>query len=425
MDLLPIELFDAICELVGSQEIASLRLVSKSICRFATPFLTSKIHLIFKADSFSRMEKISKHPIISKKITSILYESDMLRAMDRETWERGLISNEIAYRDMERSHQWRHSYSQEQLETGWANYQQLYGEQQNLIRHRCVASGLIEAMACLPNVTELRMSMGDNPMKRSDYLKRAFQDTLYGAFGSDGISYAPGVPQLMALLQATLSAGIKLQVLECNVSWRILQSLKPNLRVFADVLAPVRKLKIILTAFSNARTQPESEMPEYLSFLKRAHVRDLITQANAIQDLEIGFRPVFAINLANLIGRHHWPKLTSITLSKTETTEEEMLSFFIRHRSTLRKICLTTVSLSQGNWPSLVPRMRSSLDLEDCLLKGWLHSDYPRRHFLMSEWAEDGRAPEEIPLSERCMALREWFVTGGECPLTTAWSLVW
>ena len=436
MDLLPVELFDAICELVGSEDIASLRLVSRSICHIATPFLTSKIHLIFKPGSFSRMGDISKHPIISKQITSILYEPNVLSAMDRETWESHLISGEYkagfpmweaeegttAYRMrfMESfHHQPRHSHTKEQLEKGWAIYQHHYSEQQGLIRQQYGTSDLVNAMSRLPNVTELRMSMSTNLTKRSGYL--TFQDKLYGAFGGDGIPHAPGVPQLISLLQSMYKSRIKLQVFECGVSWKIFQCSMSDLRVFAEILAPVRKLKILLTAYNYAGDIIRAELPEYRSFSEKGRVRDLLFQANTIEDLEVKFVPAVLINLFNLVGAHVWPKLTSITLSTIETTEEELLGSLVRHKSTLRRLHLNTVFLHQGNWLSLVPQMRSSLDLEECVLDGRLLSDNPRQDFWLAPYYK-GDSEGACKL-ERRAALRDWFLTGGECPLTAAWSV--
>ena len=82
MEQLPSEMLMAVCELLDVRDIASLRLVSKYLCQVATIYLMSAIHVVFKPESFKRLVTISKHPVLSQPITSILHEPDMLRAMD-------------------------------------------------------------------------------------------------------------------------------------------------------------------------------------------------------------------------------------------------------------------------------------------------------------------------------------------------------
>ena len=87
MDRLPSELLTLVGELLNTAEIASLRLVSRFFCKVFTPFLMSGVHLVFKPESFKRLIAISKHPVISHYITSIVYESNTLEARDRGYWE--------------------------------------------------------------------------------------------------------------------------------------------------------------------------------------------------------------------------------------------------------------------------------------------------------------------------------------------------
>lgn len=74
------------------------------------------------------------------------------------------------------------------------------------------------------------------------------------------------------------------------------------------------------------------------------------------------------------------------------------MHFLGRPRGTLRKVHLDVLLLTVGEWPSLVPRVRSSLHLACLLLEGRLFSDIPRRDFDLGiiEW-DDARLPEDLP----------------------------
>ena len=54
MKQLPFEMFSAVCEVLDTEDIAQLHLVSKASCEVATPFLMTEIHLIFTAESLDR-----------------------------------------------------------------------------------------------------------------------------------------------------------------------------------------------------------------------------------------------------------------------------------------------------------------------------------------------------------------------------------
>ena len=69
--------------------------------------------------------------------------------------------------------------------------------------------------------------------------------------------------------------------------------------------------------------------------------------------------------------------------------------------------------------------MRSSLNLDELKIESHLFGDNPRREYDlgMIEW-DDARLPEDVPRIEKKKAIHEWFINGGECPLTDQWSLV-
>ena len=141
METLPLELYNAVCELLGTKEILQLRLVSRYGYEVATLFFPTEIHLIFTIKSFEKLLAISKHPVISRQIRSIYFEADTLELVDRKRWEASITiraymesmppcvppdAPEEDHRARERALaecQPRHSHTQEELDQDWANFQ--------------------------------------------------------------------------------------------------------------------------------------------------------------------------------------------------------------------------------------------------------------------------------------------------------------
>lgn len=448
MEQLPLELGLSVCKLLEVRDIKQVRLVSKSTCEIATSFLVSEIRLLFLSQSFERLLAISKHPVIRKQIRSVYYEPDMLDAMGREKWEGRLLSDdfmksipawlphdaaedereEFQLRMNEHSRKPRHSYSKDQLNAGWRAYQGFYQDQQNLVRQRWGVKDIEEAFTGLSNLKTFRMSMAHNLEVQSDHLRQAFSAGLKRPFGDDFHGHASGVPQLQSILLGMSHTGIHLRTFECkDVSWKLFRCPKSHLKEFATVLAQVRTFKLLVsTGVHEDGDRIGTELPACRRFLKNGRLRDLIFQMRDVENLEISFdwwEPVFAIELINIVGEHIWPRLKKVFLSRIEATEEHSLRFLDKHAATLRDLHFDTVCLTSGQWPSLLPRIRSSLALKDFLLEGQLLSNAPHRNFDlgMEEW-DDYRILDDVPKIEKREAFQKWFKDGGECPFTDEWS---
>ena len=447
MERLPVEIYRAICATLETEDVKKLRLVSEYSRDVATPFLMSEIHLIFKQSSFDDLVAISKHPAISQSITSIYYEPDMLGTEDRSEWESYVRSScsldstlvlSPNFTDEERrlhaqvveEHKKRrqHTYTKEVLDVAWTKHQDHLRSQQDLRRQRYGIRKLQEAMPRLPKVKNFYMPMG-NSFSQSDYLRRAFSAGLSIPFGDISRTRATGVPQLRSCLISMHDAGIRLQKFKCgDVSWKLFRCSKNDLNAFAATLAQVRKFRLqISTDILNARGNASGiELPVCRRFLKNGRVRDLISGADDLEKLNVRLDwsiPTFGLELANVVGDCIWPRLSKVTLSNIETTEELLIHFLERHRVTLRKVHLNTMLLALGEWPSLVPRMRSSLHLDYLVLEGSLISDVPRRYFDLGviKW-DNARIREDVHRIEKRKAIELWFKNGGHCPLTDEWS---
>ena len=323
----------------------------------------------------------------------------------------------------------RHSYTKKQLDEEWAQYQRLYKGQRDLCRQGCGIQELQEAMTRLPKLNELRMSMENNLEIQSDYLREAFSACLIRPFGAGSRRHPPGVPQLRSILVSAQNAGVRFRTFECaNVSWKLFRRSQKDLKAFAAVLSQVRRFRLELSmGIDDTGNEMGIELEECREFLRNRRFRDLISQANDIEHLDIKLEwstLVYGVELANLVGDRIWPRLTSVVLSSIEATEDHLIQFLERHRTTLRDLHLDEIHLASGEWNSALTRIRAFLQLKSFLLEGQLSSDLPRREFDFGMLIfNSGRDPEDIPRIEKRNAIREWFKSGGDCPLTDEWSL--
>lgn len=437
IESLPNELYGKVCEQLETKDIAKLRLVSKHSSEVATPYFLSCVHLIFTTESFKTLYNISQHPVIRQHVTSILYEADTLEEQDRAEWEEWVydadylnrILPELVIRDgVEVSKESKHaSYTKEQLDRAWDQYQVELKDQKDLRRRGCGTEMLRASIACLPKLKTFRMTLTEGLYNRSHYLIQALGAGLPDASGKHLDLYASGVPQLQAVLLSMHNARIKLETFACGeVSWEFFQCSAKDWTAFAATLSQVRNFKLRL---STGKYIDETGA-DFRTRWNLMNCADLLSQAyDHLTKLEISLDPSegpnFGLRLIDLVADHVWLRLSKVVLSGIETTEDELVEFLEKHRATLRKIRLGNICLTTGEWPHALPRMRSSIQLDYCLLEEFLSSKVPKRNFYLGKipWKNE----ENTVKVDRCKngkidAINDWFLKGGKCPLTDEWS---
>ena len=437
---LPLELYRRVCEQLETRDIAKLRLVSKYSSEVATPYFLSCVHLIFTTESFQKLYNISQHPIISQHVTSILYEADTLENQDRTEWEEWVYDADylnrilpvLVLRDgFEVSKESKHaSYTKEQLDRAWDRYQVELEDQKVLRRRRCGTRWLEASTACLPKLKTFRMTIAEGLYGRSHHLVQALGAGLPDASGKHLDLYPNGLPQLRAVLRSMHNAGIKLETFACgDVGWRLFQCSEINWTAFAATLSRVRNFKLRMST-GGFIDETGADFQECRALLESGRFADLLSQAyDQLRKLEIKLDPFarrnFGLRLIDLVADHVWLRLSKVSLSGIETTEDELVQFLEKHRATLRKLCLENICLTTGEWPHALPRMRSSIQLDYCLLERVLSSKVPERKFYLGFIPRKNE--ENTVKVDRCKngkidAINDWFCKGGKCPLTDEWS---
>ena len=81
-DKLPSELLHTICAYLKPTEVANLRLLSRAAALVGLHYLVPEVRLNLAKDSFKQLRAMAEHPIVSKSVTSFVYEADRVHDCD-------------------------------------------------------------------------------------------------------------------------------------------------------------------------------------------------------------------------------------------------------------------------------------------------------------------------------------------------------
>jgi hypothetical protein len=69
-------------------------------------------------------------------------------------------------------------------------------------------------------------------------------------------------------------------------------------------------------------------------------------------------------------SQYVWPALKAIDLGMIISSEQELFELLDRHRSTLRDVVIRSYCLHPGSWVSLLPKLKTSLELDQAWITG-------------------------------------------------------
>ncbi|MCJ1430674.1 hypothetical protein MMC27_000024 [Xylographa pallens] len=417
---LPVELVRHIFDYLPVQDLKSLRLTCTKLACIGLEFLSlSEVHLIYTRDSFTRLRQISLHPFFSRLVKSVYYEGDRLcylRSWD--AWRSYITHVEdtlIASKPKDSVNhgsqsknvfEWRAdrkvSYTDQQLKDGWKIYQACYSEQKCIEDSQLDVRELACAIPRFPRLQKIRLSIDHKISGPSDYLKQSFAKTLiipkeqFAIFRNEH----PGVRQYISLMMGVIysdematqqsdssttdlraasriterSANLRVLHLDA-ISWHILEATNPFVCSLYRAIYTLRDLKIVVKLEPET---PYTEAEKCRSILEKGILYGLLTSATDLESLHIGFNTLYSdqqpAGLANIIGRHRWGFLREVTLVQIQTTEDELISFLKRHKTTLKVILIKNMRLQEKvSWTRVLRKIRRMARWDSALVCGKLY----------------------------------------------------
>lgn len=383
-------------------EAANFRLLCRNVAEVGIQYIVPTIYVRLKKESYDRLSTIAEHPVISQFVHAICYETDVLTEMDRDRFEslmklpgqpkpirsddssraRRVINREATKNTLLSTN----GFGPRNMDGAFSVYEKYIADQQAVLKLKALPAQVTTAMKRLPGVTVLRTNSESTIAHFSEDM-RAISGAPGPFFLSD-VDDEPDEPDQpcaahLACLSSLLGAGnasLKLEVLSCApFDWRILGQTDEDFLITKKSLRYLRELEIEVRPpeVDQETMEPydSGEEDEFEVHVENKRLVDFVTSAAELRLLSIDFLgDSIEVYLGQAVGDFHWAALETVRLGRMATTEDEIVAFCGRHSATLKSLSLRDIELNEGDWPSTLRKLRSSLKLKCVEIKGWLNS---------------------------------------------------
>lgn len=418
---LPSELIHMIFTYLDPKEAAAFRFVGKAAAEIGLQYLVPTVYLALNEESYDRLLAIAKHPIFSKYVVMLEYETEGLRFMDRNQWDSVMISTTTEARPVEKpdiyasARAWR-AYDRgrettKALNRAWQMYEAYHASQKKVQQALFFPEKTAEAMKHLPNLTTISAS-GDGAYRR--YVAE-MKDLLpkYHVRSSYACERQSIVDTTSSILSAAESAGLRCHhFLSQPISLRIFRPISDNTASLKKSMLHLKTMKLDLTVTQRGREIDSIE----IGILRKDSILDFVTSAPNLQHLSLAFNMekhnYAEIPFNKTIGGFYWPSLKALSLVSLCSYEYELWNFFERHARTLKHVSLKDMRLYEGLWPRTFEEMRRIFafgqQLNTCRLSGYFSSPAVRTIHIVGTVTSDyvqATDFEDISLEEYCQAI--------------------
>jgi hypothetical protein len=437
MDCLPPEILLMICENIEIEDIQALRQVNRGFAAIAGQYLLPEVHFFVHDQSLDKLQAICNHPIISKRVKSLLYEALLLDPHEKSfsEWELDVQNSDLIHARVDHIVQRYHPeeerqrdrHTRGQLRKCYENYVALHRRQQEILETRYDFECITEAVKRFPALEKITMSSGFWFSERSNAIMQAFEKPSLQKPYVNGVG-PEGVRQLTSLLLAVAQSEIKLKKLRAgSLSWKVFQQDESTMKPMTQACKHLTSIKLFLGTEMDD-TKVGLEAAECREFLKNGALRNLLTSMPNLRTLDVSFDyasdadDTFPAALQDMIpDHHHWPHLEKLSIGCFDAEEWRLLSLYEKHKATLKRIGLCDVMLrGGGSWLSFLPKIRRILPrLESACVCGNLRAMGLREE---ESWVIG--TPDAFPRDAERKKLGKFVVKGGVCPLSRG-NMVW
>jgi hypothetical protein len=400
MDRLPPEILDNLVQQLPVGDVKSLRLTCKALACIGADHLLSELILTCHPDhQLKRLPDVASHPVLSRKIQSIHFETDALHKgkKSRKEWERTFSDRRVLLASLRHLGDPNDDFpimTRQQMREHYKVYTSTYDRQEEMFDQELDWAAWQLSLKTLPNLEELTLSVFNvwRHLIRERY-RDPFKDTLEHA-STDYENEPQGVRQMSCVLNALAKSNVRLKTLRAgSVWWTFLNQDVEERQDTQKVVKSLQKLKFEITASNEDKEdylpdEFEWVQPECREFLRTdSALRDLLAAAADLQHLSLIFdydrldrneRAIMATSLLHFIPHTIvWPRLTHLTLGCFDAAEDDLVELLSRHKATLNYLQLRDIKLMPGSWRKFLPKLRPILKLKWAYMCGYLlGSDY-------------------------------------------------
>ena len=369
-----------VCTNLKPTDVANLRLASSIVAPIGLHYLVPEVQLVIAEDSFRKLAAIAAHPVVSKYVTGLFYQADILESLDEEDWIEWV---------------WlppHHRYSKKQLKEAFREHQRFCNYQRGGDDFN---RKMVTAMKELPNLKELTMATQVWP--RTKAFEKAFAPGLLTEFQRDVQERPTGLPQMRSLLVGAYRAGLKIERLRCKqVNWRILTQKNKTFEEMKKSLRHLREMSINFSTGIGDEWGPYGTNECRIYLQKSGRLQGFVASAPDLERLEICFgrnEPTYPADFEYVVGNLCWPSLRAVKFAMFVTAEDHFVEFFERHACTIKHVSIDNMSIYPGHWWSVFERIRRVLNLDSVELTGILHCETDSQYF--------GQASDAKPIKLR------------------------
>ena len=383
---LPSEIIHLICKYLVPTDVANLRLVSQKVAQIGLEYLVPCIHLQLTTASYNRLSAISRHPVISKHVYGIRYDSDFLKPISWEEFKHWRVtrSRGLCTRAQLKSEKEIEKSEMEKIQAAYRLHQDFLKNQSELQQQAFLSSHVTEAILRLPNLIRLDSGELSNHERFLKLLEAIFGRNTKsitphkgGWYWPSGYSYDGRNQGFSAPITATLLYGLGSansnieQIVIRFLHWRVLRQTDSDFAIMKDIIRKIHRMKI---SFDGRKLlQEEIEGPEFEECLTKWRPFELLTCCCDLTHLDLTWYEYLLddkFDLQHFLGDFTWHLLSSVRLGNFRITEMALVNFAARHSTSLDELSLWDITLSEGAWYSTFRSMRKVLRLKKASVEG-------------------------------------------------------
>ncbi|KAI1114669.1 hypothetical protein F5Y14DRAFT_413287 [Nemania sp. NC0429] len=381
MDKIPPEIIYVVCSLLNVDDILNFRLVNRLFSDIGAAYMLPEVTFYMHQDELDRLEAISLHPIFSKHVNSLTYFAETVDA-PKVTWREFL-------RDHKRKTRWNNrvrklNLTPSQLIAEYKRYCDAVDEQEKLLATEKDLDLLKEVLPRFARLEALTMSAG-NLFYEGRYRtqrKKPFADFLWNDYMSD--IHPEGKRALQALLTANAHSPCALTTLRAGtLHWRFFKRNERELTRMFRPLANLTSIELSITVDpADERIHEGNSLRKCQRVLARGGIRNILKSMPKLQclcieilNLECDEQEKGAWLRDIIEPGFQWPNLKELVLGGIVANRMELMNVLVRHKDTLRRLCLRDVALASTSWRKLLPDIRNRLRLEEACICGDIHGE--------------------------------------------------
>ncbi|KAK4629428.1 hypothetical protein CLAFUW4_08148 [Fulvia fulva] len=395
---MPAELLHRVFENLGKQDVLSMRAICTTLAEFGKEYVLRSIVAIYKRDSFERVLEASKHPYFSQRIKTLHFQADKFdEKLSYRKWKE-LVQKHLngqkhiqamdAYMDQHSDGPWDEEKLQamtiamkndmpllndtlprKELAASFDAYCKFLDDQDAMDEENLATDCLTQLFERCPELVEVTFKTGPGQTTHYELVKRAFRECRESPHVDDPAR--EGVDQWIRLIDALSVSKKALKSLTvCPASFNIVNGLHSR-STMMGIMSTLDTLKLGIDCFFDDNADDEEEFFEVeeaaRELIEEGELVHWLSAAKGLCMLKLRM-PAFDLsesiwtNLSWVVGDTAWDHLTELSISTVETIEDVLVELLLRHKTTLRRLCLSYIDLcTTGGWNSVFTRLSGNL----------------------------------------------------------------